>query len=75
MFILIKQGKIEILLFIWRYVKVENYNEKLYDIFLNYSYSDLMDLFRKAQTKEEQDFYVMLSNLVLKREAQKVIGK
>lgn len=54
---------------------MENYNEKLYDIFLNYSYSDLMDLFRKAQTKEEQDFYVMLSNLVLKREAQKVIGK
>lgn len=54
---------------------MENYNEKLYDKFLNYSYSDLMDLFRKAKTKEEQDFYVMLSNLVLKREAQKVIGK
>lgn len=54
---------------------MENYNEKLYDIFLNYSYSDLMDLFKKAKTKEEQDFYVMLSNLVLKREAQKVIGK
>ena len=54
---------------------MENYNEKLYDIFLNYSYSDLMDLFRKAKTKEEQDFYVMLSNLVLKREAKKVIGK
>lgn len=54
---------------------MENYNEKLYDIFLDYSYSDLMDLFRKAKTKEEQDFYVMLSNLVLKREAQKVIGK
>lgn len=34
-----------------------------------------MDVFRKAKTKEEQDFYVMLSNLVLKREAQKVIGK
>lgn len=53
---------------------MENYNEKLYDIFLNYSYNDLMDLFKKAETKEEQDFYVMLSNLVLKREAQKVIG-
>lgn len=50
-------------------------NKKLYDAFLNYSYSDLMDLFRKAKTKEEQDFYVMLSNLVLKREAKKVIGK
>lgn len=31
--------------------------------------------FRKAKTKEEQDFYVMLSNLVLKREVEKVIGK
>lgn len=54
---------------------MEDYDKKLYDIFLNYSYSDLMDLFRKAKTKEEQDFYVMLSNLVLKREAKKVIGK
>ena len=52
-----------------------NDNKKLYDIFLNYSYSDLMELFRGAKTKEEQDFYVMLSNLVLKREAKKVIGK
>lgn len=31
---------------------MDNNNEKLYDIFLNYSYSDLMDLFRKAKTKE-----------------------
>jgi hypothetical protein len=54
---------------------VENNNENLYDIFLNYSYNDLMDLFRNAKTKEEQDFYVMLSNLVLKRDAQKVIDK
>ena len=50
-------------------------NRKLYDTFLNYSYSYLIDLFKKAKTKEEQDFYVMLSNLVLKREAKKVIGK
>lgn len=50
-------------------------NKNLYDTFLNYSYSDLMNLFKKAKTKEEQDFYVMLSNLVLKREAKKVIGK
>ena len=34
-----------------------------------------MNLFRKAKTKEEQEFYVMLFNLVLKREGQKVIGK
>jgi hypothetical protein len=54
---------------------VDNKNKELYDIFLNYSYNDLLDLFRQAKTKEEQDFYVMLSNLVLKRDAQKVIGK
>lgn len=34
--------------------------------------NDLMDLFRKAKTKEEQDFYVMLSNLILKREAKRL---
>ena len=34
-----------------------------------------MNLFIKAKTKEEQEFYVMLFNLVLKREGQKVIGK
>jgi hypothetical protein len=61
--------------FLWRYIEMKNNNEKLYDIFLNYSYNDLMDLFRKAKSKEEQDFYVMLSNLVLQREAEKVIGK
>ena len=41
----------------------------------NYFYNDLMDLFKKAKTKEEQDFYIMLSNLALKREPKKVIGK
>lgn len=50
-------------------------NEKLYDSFFNYSYNDLLELLKKAKTKEEQDFYAMLSNLVLKREAKKVIGK
>lgn len=34
-----------------------------------------MELFRKAKSKEEQDFYILLSNLVLQREAKKVIGK
>jgi hypothetical protein len=35
--------------------------------------NDLMDLFRKAKIKEEQVFNVMLSNLVLKIEAKKVM--
>lgn len=59
----------------WRKIRVENNKQKLYDIFLNYSYDDLMKLFKAAKTKEEQDFYVTLSNLVLQREAKKVIGK
>ena len=52
-----------------------NKKDKLYDIFLNYSYSDLMNLFKNANTKEEQDFYITLSNMVLQREQAKVIGK
>lgn len=54
---------------------MDNNKEKLYDIFLNYSYNDLIKLFKNAKTKEEQDFYVTLSNIVLQREAKKVIGK
>jgi len=49
--------------------------EKLYDVFLDCTYNDLMNLFKEAKSKEEQDFYVTLSNLVLQREAEKVIGK
>ena len=61
--------------FIYMEVWYMDNNKKLYDAFLNYSYSDLLDLLKKAKTKEEKDFYAMLSNLVLKREAKKVIGK
>jgi hypothetical protein len=54
---------------------MEDKKENLYDIFLNYSYSQLKNLFRNAKTKEEQDFYMTLSNLVLQREQEKVIGR
>ncbi|MFT5873186.1 MAG: hypothetical protein ACI8WT_002128 [Clostridium sp.] len=50
-------------------------DNEIYDIFLGMSYSQLKDLFRKAKSKQEQDFYMMLSNMVLQREQQKVIGK
>ncbi|WP_315109971.1 hypothetical protein [Clostridium intestinale] len=50
-------------------------NENLYDIFLKYSYSQLKELFSNAKTKEEKDFYMALSNMVLQREQKKVIGK
>lgn len=54
---------------------MKNKDINLYDIFLNYSYNDVMRLFEKAKTKEEQDFYVNLSNMILQREQKKVIGK
>lgn len=52
-----------------------NKDINLYDIFINYSYSQLKELFKNAKTKEEQDFYMTLSNLVLQKELAKVIGK
>lgn len=47
----------------------------LYDAFINYSYSELKALFKNAKTKEEKDFYMALSNLVLQKEQAKVIGR
>lgn len=54
---------------------MEKINEKnnLYDQFLKYSYADLKELFKKAKTKEEQDFYIALSEIVLQKEQEKVI--
>ncbi|MFW2490266.1 hypothetical protein ACN077_17130 [Clostridium chromiireducens] len=57
---------------------MENINKKnnnLYEQFLKYSYADLKELFKKAKTKDEQDFYIALSEIVLQREQERVIGK
>jgi hypothetical protein len=56
---------------------MEKINEQnnLYNQFLKYSYADLKELFKKAKTKEEQDFYIVLSDLVLQREQDRVISK
>lgn len=54
---------------------MENKDINLYDVFINYSYNDIMKLFEKSKTKEEQDFYVNLANIILQREQMKVIGK
>ena len=54
---------------------MENKDNNLYDIFIKYSYSELKELFEKAKTKEEQDIYMALSNLVLQKEQAKVIGE
>ena len=45
----------------------------LYDEFLKYEYIGL--LFKMAKTKDEQDFYMALCNLKLKKEQRKVIEK
>ena len=54
---------------------MENKDANMYDIFIKYSYSQLKELFKNAKTKDEQDFYMALSNLVLQKEQAKVIGK
>lgn len=56
---------------------MEKINERnnLYDEFLKYSYLDLKELFKKAKTKEEQDFYIALSEIVLQKEQARVIGE
>lgn len=54
---------------------MEEKNINLYDIFIKYSYKDIMKLFQDSKTKEERDFYANLSNMILQREQMKVIGK
>ena len=52
---------------------MESQKEKSNNMFLSYSYRELKELFKKAKTSEEQDFYMELSNRVLQREQEKVI--
>lgn len=56
-------------------MKKMNEQNNLYDQFLKYSYKDLRELFKKAKTKEEQDFYIALSDILLQKEQERVIGK
>lgn len=56
-------------------MKKINEKNNLYDQFLKYSYYDLKELFKKAETKEEQDFYITLSEMILQKKQKKVIGK
>lgn len=48
-------------------------DNNLYEEFLKYSYFDLKEMCKKAKTKEEQDFYMSMANLVLQREQRRVI--
>ena len=54
---------------------MENKDLDLYDLFQRYSYSQFKELFKKAKTKDEQDFYMLLSNIVLQKQQSKIIGK
>ncbi|GEQ21753.1 MULTISPECIES: hypothetical protein [Clostridium] len=56
---------------------MEKINEEnnLYNQFLKYLYADLKELFKRAKTKEEQDFYIALSEIVLEREQERVIDE
>lgn len=56
---------------------MENFNSEktLYDQFLKYTYKDLNELFKNAKSKEEQDFYNTLADMLLQKEQGKVIGK
>lgn len=52
-----------------------NEQNNLYEQFLKYSYKDLKELLKKAKTKEEQDFYIALSDIVIQKEQERIIGK
>ena len=54
---------------------MSNKKLELYDIFLSYTYKDVMEFFRKANNKEEKDFYANISNIILQKEQEKVIGE
>ena len=56
-------------------IKMSNKKLELYDIFLSYTYKEVMELLRKANNKEEKDFYANISNIILQKEQEKVIGE
>ncbi|NOW09231.1 mevalonate pyrophosphate decarboxylase [Clostridium saccharobutylicum] len=53
-------------------MELKKENANLYDQFLKYSYTELKELFDKAKTKDEQDFYMNMANLVLQREQKEL---
>ena len=48
-------------------------HHNLYQEFIGYSYEELQELFKESKTKEEQDFYMTLANLLLKKKQKKII--
>ena len=53
---------------------MEKKEENLYELFQKYSYTELKQLFKEAKTKDEQDFYITLADMLLQKKQAKVIG-
>ncbi len=55
---------------------MEEQKENLFEIYKKYDYFELRELFKMAKTKEEQDFYVKVSDFLLqKRQLEVIEGK
>ncbi|MGL5574582.1 MAG: hypothetical protein ACRDCW_03395 [Sarcina sp.] len=54
---------------------MDNKKLELYDLFLSYTYSDVMILFRNAKSKEEKDFYAKISDMILQKEQKRIMGE
>ena len=48
-------------------------NTSLYHKYSQYSYEELQELFKASKSKEEQDFYMTLANLLLKVKQKEVV--
>ena len=46
---------------------MEKKEENLYELFQKYSYTELKQLFKEAKTKDEQDFYITLADMLLQK--------
>ena len=44
---------------------MEKKEENLYELFQKYSYTELKQLFKETKTKDEQDFYITLADMLL----------
>gem|GEM_PF-2074051 len=69
-----ERDAVNVMMHIIKEIEMDTEKETLYDIFLTYSYRELRELFKKSKTREEQDFYMNLANVVLQREQRRIIG-
>mgnify|MGYP000888398632 CR=1 FL=1 len=52
---------------------MDEQKENLYEMFKKYDYFELLELFDMAKTKEEQDFYALVSDFLLQKRQHEVI--